>query len=269
LPVMSNGIFENAWLATSITAFQAAVLKDMNQNGLSKNDAIVKNEGLLKNNPYTYIRPEHIKSFEVGYKGLFFDNRLFVDADFYFNNYNSFIAQANMNVPNTTIEDSIPFYLYDKTKQAQYRMWTNSRTTVYNYGFTFGLTYDFGKGYRVNANTSFAKLQKSTNEDGLEDGFNTPQWMTNVGIYNENICKNFGAGVSWKWQDSYYWQSFLVNGNTPAYSVVDAQVTYSITSAKLRIKLGATNLLNHYYRSFLGGPQIGGMYYTTLTYGIK
>ena len=269
LPVMSKGIFENAWLATSITAFQAAVLKDMNQNGLSKNDAIVKNEGLLKKNPYTYIRPEHIKSFEVGYKGLFFDNRLFVDADFYFNNYNSFIAQANMNVPNTTIEDSIPFYLYDKTKQAQYRMWTNSQTTVYNYGFTFGLTYDFGKGYRVNANTSFAKLQKSTNEDGLEDGFNTPQWMTNVGIYNENICKNFGAGVSWKWQDSYYWQSFLVNGNTPAYSVVDAQVTYLITSAKLRIKLGATNLLNHYYRSFLGGPQIGGMYYTTLTYGIK
>ncbi|MBS1597551.1 MAG: TonB-dependent receptor [Bacteroidetes bacterium] len=269
LPVMSNGIFENAWLATSISAFQAAVLKDINQNGLTKNNAIIKNQGVLKKNPYTYIKPEHIQSFEAGYKGLFFDGKLFVDADFYFNNYHSFIAQANMNVPNTQQADSIPFYLYDKTKQNQYRMWTNSQTSVYNYGFTFGLTYHFAKGYNVNANTSYAKLQKSSNEDGLEDGFNTPQWITNIGIYNENIYKNIGAGLSFKWQDAYYWQSFLVNGNTPAYSSVDAQISYTITRVKLKIKLGATNLLNHYYRSFLGGPEIGGLYYTTLTYGIK
>jgi outer membrane receptor protein involved in Fe transport len=269
LLIMSNGIFENAWLQTSISAFQAAVLNDINRNGLSKNDAIVKNENLLVKNPYTYIQPEHVESFEAGYKGLYAGGKIFVDVDFYFNNYHSFIAQANMNVPNTANTDSIPFYLYDKTKQSQYRMWTNSKTSVYNYGFTAGITYFSKKGYTVNGNTSFAKLQKSSNEDGLEDGFNTPQWITNFMISNPNLYKKIGAGITFKWQSSYYWQSFLVTGTTPAYATMDAQVTYLVESARLQIKLGATNLTNHYYRSFLGGPSIGAMIYTTLTYGIN
>ena len=52
------------------SAFQAAVLNDINRNGFSKNDAIVKNENLLVKNPYTYIQPEHVESFEAGYKGF-------------------------------------------------------------------------------------------------------------------------------------------------------------------------------------------------------
>ncbi|HWY33138.1 MAG TPA: hypothetical protein VNX68_00745, partial [Nitrosopumilaceae archaeon] len=132
-----------------------------------------------------------------------------------------------------------------------------------------GLTYNFLKGYTTNLNASYAKLQKSVYEDGLEDGFNTPPWITNFSIFNEDIYKKLGAGLSFKWQSSYYWQSFLVTGNTPAYSSLDLQLSYIITSMKMKIKLGATNLLNNYYKSFLGGPDIGGLYYTSLTYGIK
>ena len=269
LPVMSNGIFENAWLQTSVSSFQSAVLNDINRNGLSKKDAIAKNEKLLIKNPYTYIQPERVESFEAGYKGLFAAGKIFVDLDVYFNNYHSFIAQANMNVPNTQTADSIPFYLYDKSKQSQYRMWTNSRTAVYNYGFTAGITYISQKGYTINGNGSFAKLKNSSNEDGLEDGFNTPQWIANFSVSNANIYKKIGAGLTFKWQSSFYWQSFLVSGTTPAYSTLDAQVSWLVESAKLQIKLGATNMLNHYYRSFLGGPSVGAMIYTTLTYGIN
>ena len=268
LPVMSNGIFENAWLATSITAFQAAVLNDINKNGLSQTAAIETEQGLLKKNPYTYIRPEHVQSVEAGYKGLFAGGKLFIDIDFYYNHYESFIAQANMNVPNTTVADSIPFALYNKTSQSPYRMWTNSKTNVNNYGFTTGVTWRFIKNYSLLANASFAKLQKSSNEDGLEDGFNTPQWITNVSLFNDNIWHRVGAGITYKWQDAYYWQSFLVNGNTPAYGTLDAQVSYTLSATHLKIKLGATNLLNHYYSSFLGGPQIGGLYYSTITYSL-
>ncbi len=269
LPVMSHGIFENAWLQSSISAFQSAVLNDINKNGLFKNDAILKNKGLLKKNPYTYIKPENIKSIEAGYRGLFAEGKFNIDADFYFNNYHSFIAQANMNTPKTQNTDFIPFALYDKTQQSQYRVWTNSQTAVYNYGFTLGLTYNFIEGYTTNINTSFAKLQKSVYEDGLEDGFNTPQWITNISIFNEDIYKKMGAGLTFKWQSAYYWQSFLVNGNTPAYSSLDLLFSRTITSMKMKIKFGATNLLNHYYKSFLGGPNIGGLYYTSVTYGIK
>ena len=267
LPAMSQGIFENAWLQSSITAFQQAVLNDVNTNGLTQQAAIERNKSLLKKNPYTYIKPEHVNSIEAGYKGVFIGGRMFVDADLYFNNYRNFIAQTNMNVPNTQVPDSIPYALNNRSRQSQYRMWTNSQTKVYNYGASLGLMYSTN-GYRVNANATYAKLRKSTNQDGLEDGFNTPEWMVNLSISKEEILKNLAAGLTWRWQSSYYWQSFLINGQVPAYNTLDAQVNYSFPQVRCKVKLGASNLLNKYYYSILGGPSIGGMYYLTLQYGL-
>jgi outer membrane receptor protein involved in Fe transport len=268
LRVMSNGIFENAWLQSSITNFQGAVLKDIN-TGMSKNAAIEKNKSLLKKNPYTYIKPEHVNSFEAGYKGLFAKGKLFVDADFYISRYRSFIAQANMNVPGTTISDSIPYYLYERTKQSPYRMWTNSQTIIDNYGFSAGLSTHLSKGFIASANTTYTKLRKAKNEDGLEDGFNTPDWVVNFSVSYENIYKNVGGAISLKWQNSYFWQSFLINGNVPAFWSMDMQLNYTFAKSGVKLKTGADNLLNHYYYSILGGPQIGGLYYLSVSYGIK
>lgn len=72
-----------------------------------------------------------------------------------------------------------------------------------------------------------------------------------------------------RWQDSYYWQSFLVNGIVPVIAALDAQISYAFSKMPLRLKIGATNLSNHYQASFLGGPQVGGFYYTMLTYGLN
>ncbi|QHS58584.1 TonB-dependent receptor domain-containing protein [Chitinophaga agri] len=268
LPAMSNGIFENAWLASSITSFQQAVLNDVNGGGLTQDQAIDKNRGLLKKNPYTYIRAEHVQSIEIGYKGIFGEGRCFIDAEAYFNRYKNFIAQANMNVPNTTVPDSIPYALYNKAKQSPYRMWTNSQTEVNNYGGSLGLTYS-EHGYMANANVTFARLKMSDKEDGLEDGFNTPSWTVNMSLAKERIVNHVGAGISWKWQNGYYWQSFLVNGDVAAFSTLDAQASYTFDKIGCKVKLGASNLLNRYYYSFLGGPAIGGMYYLTMTYGIR
>ncbi|MBS0030700.1 TonB-dependent receptor [Chitinophaga sp. 22321] len=269
LPVMSSGIFEHSWLKSSIDNFQASVNKDINTLGLTKNAAIEKNRNLLRKNDYTYLDPEHVKSLETGYKGFFDNRRLFVDIDFYYNKYSSFIAQVEMSVPNTGTLDSVPYALYDKKTQGRYRMWTNSKTTVYNYGVGARLKYDFNKGYTVDGNLSYAKLNKKSADDGLEDGFNTPKWASNISITNAHLFGNIGMGISYRWQDSYYWQSFLVNGDVPANSALDAQVGYLFPKLAFSIKVGATNLLNHYATSFLGGPQVGGFYYTTVTYGLK
>ncbi len=60
------------------------------------------------------------------------------------------------------------------------------------------------------------------------------------------------------------WQSFLVNDWVPAFSSLDAQVQCRLTSIPVSVKLSGTNLLNQKYYSFVGGPQIGGMYMLTL-----
>ena len=137
---------------------------------------------------------------------------------------------------------------------------------MYNYGGSLGIKYNLPKGWLAAANVSYAKLDRKTTNDGLEDGFNTPQWITNISLSNDHIYKGVGAGITYKWQSSYYWQSFLVNGQVPAYGSLDVQASYQFKKPGVSIKLGATNVLNHYYNSFSGGPAIGGFYYTTVSY---
>jgi iron complex outermembrane receptor protein len=266
LPVMSSGVYENAWLATSISTFQASVLNDINKNGLTKSQAILKGKNLLIKNTYGYLKPEYIMSLELGYRATFFQDHLVIDFDGYYNNYRNFIAQTNVNVPKTAIIDSIPFALNDKTQYSQYRIWTNSKSIVYNYGISAGMNIKSNNGWSTRFNITYSQLEKKRNDDALEDGFNTPGWIYNINLYKTNFVKKINFGISYKWQSSYFTQTFLMNGITPAYGSLDANISRSIPVFKLNIKLGATNLLNNYYYSYLGGPSIGGMYYLSITY---
>jgi iron complex outermembrane receptor protein len=266
LRVMSDGVFENSYLRTSIDAFAAAITADVNTQGLSRAAAIEKNKGLLQRNTYTYLRPECIRSWEMGYKAaLLPEGKLLLDVDFYYNTYRDFIAQVEAYVPKTLNPDSTAIYLSNRATQNRYRLWTNSKTKVYNYGGSAGLRYELPGGYLAGAHVTYARLDKTEAGDGLEDGFNTPRWAYAANLANENVYRHLGFGLNYRWQSRFYWQSFLVNGYVPAYGNLDAQVSYQIPAAHLGLKLGATNVLNHYYYSFLGGPSIGGLYYLTAT----
>jgi outer membrane receptor protein involved in Fe transport len=283
LRVMSDGVFENSYLRTSIDAFNAAVTASVNANNTTasaadkKQQAIAQNQGLLVKNPYTYLKPEYIRSLEMGYKAAFGPSgRLLLDVDFYYNSYRDFIAQVEAYVPVTangtpiTSADlnTIATTLNARAGQARYRLWTNSQSQVYNYGGSAGLHYELGSGYLAGANTTYTRLDRTENGDGLEDGFNTPRWAYNLSFANENAYKNVGFGLNYRHQNGYYSQTFLVNGDVPAYSTLDAQVSYQIPAAQVRLKLGASNVLNNYYVSYLGGPSVGGLYYLTVVYGL-
>jgi iron complex outermembrane receptor protein len=116
LPLMSKGIFEDSYIRTSIDAFQAAVNKDVNGQGISLSQAIENQAGLIKKSTYDYIKPERINSLEAGYKSLFLKGHLFIDWDFYFNFYNHFIAQVEVNQisKREVSADSVKYYVYDK-----------------------------------------------------------------------------------------------------------------------------------------------------------
>lgn len=265
LPVMSHGIFENSYLRASIDDFQAANTNDVNRNGLTIARAIDKNKSLLKRNNYTYLQPEQVKGLEAGYRGVFFKEKVSLDVDFYYNIYRNLMAQVEANIPKTSRADSVAFYLNDKQNQERYRLWTNSKTVSYNYGSTLGISWEMPKKFKLSGNVTLAKLARSDQKDGLEDGFNTPTSIYNLTFGNPSIFTHFGFQINYRRQSSYLWQSSLATGTVPSYSTVDAQVQYNDEKNKLGIKLGATNLLNKYYYSFIGGPSIGGFYYCTTT----
>ncbi|AKD57015.1 TonB-dependent receptor [Spirosoma radiotolerans] len=266
LPIMSQGIYENAYLVTSINAFQAAITTDVNTNKLTTDQAIQKNKGLLKQSLYTYLKPEQVNSFELGYKGLLFKKRLYVDADVYYSAYKNFIAQVNANLAKGTNRDSLAYYFSASTTQDRYRLWTNSQTQVYNYGASLGLRYSLTQNWSVGGNASYAKLDRADNGDGLESAFNTPRWITNLSLSNGNLWRGLGFSVNYKHQDAFLWQSELATGNVSAINTLDAQVSYRLSKLNLLVKAGGTNILNQPYYTFTGGPAVGGLYYTNLVW---
>ena len=269
LKIMSDGIFENSYTKASIDAFQAKVTNDINTQGITQSQAIANNKGMLQKNPYTYLQPEYVRSFEFGVRGLALKKSLFIDADFYYNSYDNFIAQVEASIPNTTNSDSIPTYLYSKTKQARYRLWTNSKSKIYNYGTSLGLKYIITDKYSFIGNFTYSKLDRTDDKDGLEDGFNTPSVMVNGTFVTDKIWKKLGASITGRYQTKFDYVSFLVSGEVPAYWSMDEQINYRFEKLGLTAKLGATNLLNKNYYTILGGSSIGGLYYFSLIWEVK
>ncbi|MBO0931376.1 TonB-dependent receptor [Fibrella aquatilis] len=269
LPIMSQGIYENAYLVTSINAFQSAITTDVNTNKLTTDQAIEKNKALLKQSLYNYLKPEQVNSIELGYRGLVCRQRLYLDVDVYYSAYQDFIAQVNANLAKGKNPDSLASYFSASTTQDRYRLWTNSQTRVYNYGASLGLRYSLTQHWSVGGNASFSKLDRAENGDGLESSFNTPRWITNLSISNGSLGRGFGFSVNYKHQDAFLWQSELATGSVAAINTLDAQVSYPLRALHLFIKAGGTNLTNKPYYTFIGGPAVGGFYYTNLVWEPK
>ncbi|RAJ04093.1 outer membrane receptor protein involved in Fe transport [Chitinophaga skermanii] len=266
------GYFKNSYLTTSANAFVTASNKTKNANpGMTLEQAAAANANVLKVANLDAVVPEQIHAYEAGYKSVLFDNKVFVDFDAYYSRYNNFIGQVEVAVPKTgnvnNPTQEVLNQMLDKAKQDRYRVWTNSKSTVENYGFALGLTYNFYKTFTISGNANYNTLvQDKTKDDALIPGFNTPKWFTNVSFGNRAIAKNLGFNIVWHWQDNFYWQNLFGNGDVPAYSTVDAQVTYGIPKLHTSLKVGANNLFNTTYFQYVGGPSIKGLYYLTITY---
>lgn len=270
LAIMSQNdqLFENSYTRTSVDAFSAAVTSDINA-GYTQADAIARNTGKLVKSQYTYIKPEHINSIEIGYKALLWNDHVFIDADAYYNSYTDFIGQVEIVKPNNGtigVDDSTAWFAYDRSKNKRYRMWTNSLSTVYNHGASLAVSVLLPRNYVISTNISYSAISKTNDGDALIPAFNTPRYIVNFTAGNRSIVKNVGASVSWRWQDGFYWQSPLADGYIPAYQTTDIQITLKLPKISSTLKFGATNLLNNRFAQYTGGPNIGGFYYTTFIY---
>ena len=90
----------------------------------------------------------------------------------------------------------------------------------------------------------------------------------NIGLSNDKLYKNVGFNIVWRWQDELLWEGTFGTGTIPRYGTLDAQVTWRLPNSKTQFKLGASNLLNKYYRSAFGNPEVGGLYYVSFGYNL-
>jgi iron complex outermembrane receptor protein len=270
------GYLDNSYTQASVIDFNAAVSAQGNTDAaaLANRDKLV-----VANLPKA--RPERIRSFELGYKGLLLQQKLLVDVDAYFNRYDGFLGQVQVYVPKgeTIGLDAAVLAMLDRNRDAttatattaaskgqdRYRVYTNAKNAYFNYGSALGVTYNFYKKFLVGGNVSFNKMQANTSGDIFVTGFNTPEWTANISFGNREIVHNLGFNIVWRWQDAFLWESPLVTGSVDAYSTIDAQVSLKLPKLRSTVKVGASDLLNHRYLQYAGGPTIGALYYAAIT----
>lgn len=227
------------------------------------------------------IRPEKVKTFEVGYRTTLFE-RLFVDASYYYNIYNDFIGyQIGVKIPvvRTYLFDDVNGNpVYSSIRQISnidaYRIAANSDQTVNSQGFAIGLNYYFWRYYALNGNYSYNNLITQVDDD-IVPAFNTPKNKFNVGISGRDFTlgsgvNTFGFNINYKWIEGFIFEgSPQFTGTIPTYDLLDAQVNYNLIKQNLAIKVGASNLLNNKQFQTYGGPRIGRMAYISLTYDFR
>jgi outer membrane receptor protein involved in Fe transport len=205
--------------------------------------------------PYIYstLKPEAMRSFELGYKALIL-NKLLVDAYAYFGTYTDFLGRLILIQPGVSSKP--------------YSIVANSNTRVNTWGAGLGLEYRLPANFTTFFNIYTDELTNVPN--GFMAYFNTPRYRVNAGFGNNGLgkIKKIGFNITFHWQDGFYNESEFAQANVKAFSTVDAQVNYKLLKIRSMIKLGATNIFNHYYQNASGNPYIGGLYYTSFSYNI-
>lgn len=234
----------------------------------------------------SYIKPEQVTSFEVGYRGKL--DKVTVDLSVYYNTYKDFIANETVIAPYYGDVANFNLQGYDPSNPAsvgglnqdtqfilaalqnddfsRYQTYTNSDTDVNSYGAAIALNTKVLGDFDLGANYTYSNLDydKDANPN-FRPLFNTAEHKVKASFGNTELFTNFGFNVAWKWSDTYLWQSSFGDGIVPAYHVIDAQVNYKIPTLKSSIKVGASNVLGDEYFSAFGTGYIGSMYYVSLT----
>lgn len=231
------------------------------------------------------IRPEQVRTVEVGYRGMHWEN-VYFDVSAYNSWYTDFIGYIiGLSAEFGNVPNAPPISL-----QA-YRVAANATSQVTTQGVTAGMTW-YRPRLTYTVNYSYNKLTSGA-DDPIIPAFNTPMNKVNAGISARDRkipftdLKRFGYGVNWKYVEGYTFEgSPQFTGTIPTYDMVDAQVSISFPKAHLTTKLGASNLFglvpffdsavpeserserafnNDVYLVY-GGPRVGRLAYLQLVY---
>jgi len=200
-------------------------------------------------------KPETMRSYEIGYKGLF-NNKILLDVYAYFGKYENFLGRRIViQAPGTAA-------------QKTFSVAVNSSSTVSTNGWGASLDWLLPSNFFIGANVTQDKITDVP--PGFVAFFNVPTYRLNVGVGNTGFGKDnrFGFNIMVRNQDDYFYESDFRQGNIQGYTTWDGQVSYKFPKIKSLVKLGAMNMFNKYYKTGFGNPEIGGLYYLSFGYNV-
>jgi iron complex outermembrane receptor protein len=273
VPDNSQGmnVYENSFTAGSLGPFFGAFGQAV-ESGTSPQDAVMLAKDLLVKSNVDYIKPERVQTFEIGYKALIAKKLLF-DINYYFSSYNDFILNQVVMQPQSPVlgNDGMinPQAAMDLLNGDShlFQLYTNAEDRVTSQGATAGVTWLLPKQFTVAGNLTWADF--NLHDANPEDipAFNTPTYRTAVTFGNRRLTDNLGFNLAWRWQSEFEWYGTfnqLRPGTIGAYSIVDAQVSYTVSG--FTFKLGGNNLFNNNVYQAYGSPSIGAVYYISVLF---
>lgn len=211
---------------------------------------------------YREVKPETVKSYELGYKGII-GKKILVDGYIYYSRYNNFLLSTA--VGQSTNGSNLALYSPFSTNNLSYVQ--NSDQVVRTSGWGIGIDYRIYKEYSLYGNIFSDELNDNIPSDYVTF-FNAPKYRYNIGLRNDNVCHNIGFNVVFKWQDNNYYEGTFVTGTLPYFGWWDGQISYRPQGTKSTFRVGGTNLGNQYQRTGYGSPAVGGLYYISYGYNL-
>lgn len=244
-----------AYTVNSVRAAGGALL-----SGTPPNEALA----LLEEKQFAEYKPESLKSFELGYKGLI-RRKILIDAYAYFGGYKNFLGRT---VVLQSLQPSNPLALFSSNSRRSISVAVNSTNKVSTYGFGIGVDYLIERNFVLTGNVTTDKIKND--DPAFVTFFNTPTYRLILGLGNTGFGhqKRFGFNINMRNQDGYYFENDFRQGNIPGFTTIDAMVSYKFPETRSMLKLGGSNITNKYYKTAFGNPEIGGIYYLSFGYNV-
>jgi outer membrane receptor protein involved in Fe transport len=231
------------------------------------------------------IRPEQVKTVEIGYRGTHWEN-IYIDIGAYNSWYTDFIGYIIGLNAEFDHNNGFPI----GGIQA-YRVAANASSQVTTQGINAGLTW-YRPKLTWTFNYSYNKLTSGA-DDPIIPAYNTPRNKFNAGFNARDRkvpftgLKRLGYGLNWKYVEGYTFEgSPQFSGPIGSYDMVDAQVNVKFPKDGLTLKIGGSNLfglvplmdksvpddervnkaLNNDVYLVYGGPRIGRLAYVQISY---
>ncbi len=219
------------------------------------------------------IRPEKVRTFELGYRGTI-KNILYLDLSYYYSLYKDFIGYrvgAKFNANDTIINGVVGYDLNARSVEI-HRMSANSENNVSTHGASIGINL-YLNNYLINGNYSLNILNKKNTDDPIIPAYNTPKHKLNVGFSARELkfknIKGISFNINYKWVDKFkFVGSPQFTGTVDRYSTVDAQISKNFEKINTTIKFGASNIFDNKHYQVYGGPLIGRLSYVSLAYDL-
>jgi iron complex outermembrane receptor protein len=273
--------FNKAFLLPSISEYFLRVLAggaDLSQLGINPGE--LTSVYAMGN---TELVPERIEGYEVGYKGIFLDNRLFITLDGYVNKVRDFITDLLQGVnPAFPFNgapaglDSLIFYgspengipalpgltILPNGETAIVISYAN-KGLVNERGLELSFNYYLTNEFLISANWSYFDFDIEEQQEGDVLLPNNPKHKFGYSIRYTNP-NGFDTEFSGRSSQAFDWAAGVFVGRIPEYHLFNLSAGYQITH-RYRAGLTVTNLFDRQAYQIFGGSIVGRQLIASIT----